>query len=124
MVYTLIIKGRLAGLNALIGANRQNKYAGAKLKKDEDYHVSLFIRQQLKDMPELDKFKMDITWYEKDRRRDPDNIISAKKNILDALVQEGKLKNDGFNNFIGLSERWEVDKDNPRIEVRIMEVDE
>ena len=51
--------------------------------------------------------------------RDPDNIISAKKNILDALVQEGKLKNDGFNNFIGLSERWEVDKDNPRIEVRI-----
>lgn len=119
MVYTLIIKGRLAGLNALIGANRQNKYAGAKLKKDEDYHVSLFIRQQLKDMPELDKFKMDITWYEKDRRRDPDNIISAKKNILDALVQEGKLKNDGFNNFIGLSECWKVDKDNPRIEVRI-----
>lgn len=119
MVYTLIIKGKLAGLNALIGANRQNKYAGAKLKKDEDYYVSLFIRQQLKDMPMLDKFKMDITWYEENKRRDPDNIISAKKNILDALVKEGKLKNDGFNNFKGLEERWEVDRDNPRIEVRI-----
>lgn len=121
MEYKLVIKGRLSGLNALINANRKNKYAGARLKKKEDRIVGLYINQQLKEMPCLEKYKIELIWYEKNAMRDPDNIISGKKYILDALVKKGKLKNDGFNNFKGVKESWEIDRDNPRIEVTIKE---
>lgn len=67
---------------------------------------------------------MEYTWVEKNRRRDLDNISSfGRKVIQDALVDTGVLKDDVWKHIVGFSDRFEVDKTNPRIEVLIKEVD-
>ena len=67
--------------------------------------------------------RMRYRWYEKDRRRDRDNISSfGRKVIQDALVQAHILQNDGWNEIIEFSDEFYVDKKNPRIEVEIEEV--
>lgn len=65
---------------------------------------------------------MEYIWYEKDMRRDLDNISSfGRKVIQDALVNAAILKGDGWEHVVGFSDRFEVDKENPRIEVKIIE---
>lgn len=55
-------------------------------------------------------------------RRDLDNISSfGRKVIQDALVNAAVLKGDGWKHVVGFSDRFEVDKKNPRIEVKIIE---
>lgn len=57
-----------------------------------------------------------ITWHEKTRRRDPDNVAFAVKFILDGMVNAGVIKNDspkeitGWNNkFVyGVEDKVEV----------------
>lgn len=61
-------------------------------------------------------------WYEPNKKRDLDNICSAKKFIQDALVKMGVLQGDGWRHIIGFSDEFYIDKDNPRIEVEIKEV--
>lgn len=66
---------------------------------------------------------MEYLWVEPDKRRDKDNISSfGRKVIQDALVKTGVLKNDGWKQIAGFSDRFEVDKKNPRIKVKIKEV--
>ena len=65
--------------------------------------------------------RVEITWYEKDRRRDPDNIGSAKKYILDSLVEAGVFPDDGWKYIKGFTDNFEIDKYRPRIEVTIHE---
>lgn len=52
-----------------------------------------------------------LVWYEKDRRRDPDNVAFAKKFLLDALQRCGKLPNDSSRFIAGFSDRFEYGKD-------------
>ena len=44
-------------------------------------------------------------------------------NIQDALVDTGVLKDDGWKYVVGFSDRFQVDKEHPRIEVKIREVE-
>ena len=62
-----------------------------------------------------------FSWYEKNQRRDKDNIAFAKKFILDALQEMKILKNDGWAEVAGFEDRFYVDKHNPRVEVEIYE---
>lgn len=56
--------------------------------------------------------------------RDLDNISSfGRKVIQDALVNAAILKGDGWKYVVGFSDRFEVDKENPRIEVLIREAE-
>lgn len=66
--------------------------------------------------------ELDYLWVAKDKRTDRDNIAFAKKFVQDALVKCGVLEDDGWKYVVGFSDRFEVDKDNPRIEVKIREV--
>lgn len=43
-------------------------------------------------------------WHESDKRRDLDNIFSAKKFILDALQRTGIIANDNRKNVVGLND--------------------
>ncbi len=66
---------------------------------------------------------MKYRWYEKNKRRDKDNISSyGRKVIQDSLVYSHVLKNDGWKEITGFSDEFFVDADNPRIEVLIREV--
>jgi Holliday junction resolvase RusA-like endonuclease len=60
-------------------------------------------------------------WFEKDKRRDPDNIRVGIKYILDGLVEAGVLPTDGWKYITGLEDRFYVDKERPRVEIEIIE---
>lgn len=81
----LIIPGRLPCMNDLIAANRLNKYAGAGVKKKTQKEIILILRPQVNGQKFTEKVNVRIEYYEKDMRRDEDNVMSAAKFILDAL---------------------------------------
>ena len=87
-----IIPFKLPGLNQVNAANRSNPYAGAKLKRNTDAAIAMVIKAaHLK--PVQAPCIVHMTFMEPGRR-DTDNVESAKKFILDALVSTGILQND------------------------------
>lgn len=123
MEYLLTVPGTLNNLNDYISAERTNRYKGAKMKADNENAVSVAIRQCMRDVRIEKPVFMEYIWFEKNRRRDLDNISSfGRKVVQDALVSAGVLKDDGWKYIVGFSDRFEVDKENPRIEVKIKEV--
>ncbi len=123
MEYKLIMPGRLPGLNDYIAAERANRHKGAKMKADSGNIVAAAIRQCLRGVRIEKPVFMEYLWIEPNRRRDKDNISSfGRKVIQDSLVDAGILKDDGWKHVVGFSDRFEVDKENPRIEVLIKEI--
>lgn len=119
---TLIIHGRLAGLNELIDAERRHRQAGAKLKRDAERVVRMYIRQQFRGYRPKTPVTLYYYYYEPNRRRDLDNIAGfAHKVIQDSLVKEGILANDGWEYIKGFFDSFHVDNKFPRIEVEIVE---
>jgi Holliday junction resolvase RusA-like endonuclease len=118
----LTIPGRLPGLNELISKARGNKYAAAKEKRELTSYVAALARTQC---PVVFKRHVDITfvWYEKDERRDIDNVAAAgTKIILDGLVTGAVLIDDSRAFVRSIHHLFPMpDKDNPRIEVHIVE---
>lgn len=106
-VQHIVIPGRLDGLNELIAANRTHWSKGRDLKESNEALVHLAITQG-RIQPIKGAFTMKILWLEKDDARDPDNILSAKKYILDALQQAQIIKNDNMAHLKGLTEQWDI----------------
>ncbi len=124
MEYLLVIRARLNNLNDYIGAERTNRYKAAKMKARNENLVKIAIKQQMRGLRIEKSVYMAYQWYEKNRRRDLDNISSfGRKVIQDALVQTHVLQNDGWKEIAGFSDDFFVDADNPRIEVLIREVE-
>lgn len=124
MNYKFTIRGTLPGLNELIEAERRNRFIGAKLKKQYEAVVMRAARS-LGNVEFEEPVYMVHHWYEKDRRRDKDNICAfGRKVIQDALVKARFLRNDGWKNIAGFEDRFYVDKDKPRVVVEILEVTE
>lgn len=123
MEYLLTIPGTLPNLNDYIAAERTNRHKGAKMKADSGNIVAVAISQCLRGVRIEKPVFMEYTWIEPSRRRDKDNISSfGRKVIQDALVQCGVLKDDGWKYVVGFSDRFEVNRENPRIEVLIKEI--
>ncbi len=125
MEYKFTILGRLDGLNTYTVANRTNYQNGGRMKRDNEDTVIWSIRQQLpgvhidRDMPVLIYYR----FYERDRRRDGDNILScAAKFIQDSLVKTHVLAEDNRDCIPHFYHDIFVDKKNPRIEVIITEL--
>lgn len=112
------IDGRLPSLNEYTRVNRRNRYEANKLKQKSQMDISIAIKNaHIKPIDE--PIMLFIKWYEKDAKRDVDNIISAKKFILDALVNECVLKDDGRKYVKQCFDIVATDKENPRIEVAL-----
>jgi len=78
----------------------------------------------MQSIPHFKRIKIIFNWYEKDRRRDLDNIASAKKFILDALTESGVIDNDSQKYiYPQFTDNFFIDKNDPRIEVDIQEVE-
>lgn len=56
----------------------------------------------------LDSAHFGFYWIEPDKRRDPDNIISGKKFLLDALRHAGVLKKDGWSGVLSIADHWQI----------------
>lgn len=98
------VRERLPGLNDYIHALNINRYKGAQLKRDTQDSIIHAIRaaflKPVKRYPVTVRFE----WYERSRRRDLDNIASAKKFVLDALQESGILAGDGQKQVRGFQD--------------------
>ena len=120
--HVLTIPGRLPGLNEYTSDCRTSHMTGAKMKQDSQDVVLWSIYSKMRRVHFDKPVFLLFTFYEKDRRRDRDNVASyARKVIQDALVQSGKLQDDGWDYVTGTMERFYVDGDNPRIVVEFIE---
>lgn len=120
--HVLTIPGRLPGLNEYTEACRTNPRAGARMKQDAQEVVMWQILAHMRRCKFQRPVFLLFTFYEKDRRRDHDNVSSfARKVIQDALVKCGTLQDDGWDYITGYLDRFEVDKENPRIIVEFIE---
>lgn len=113
------IPGELTDLNTYVNAERSNKYAGAKIKENNTNVCTLYAKR----LPTItEQVEINITWYCESQKKDPDNISFGKKFLIDGLVKAGVLKNDGWKQIKGFTDKFVLDRNNPRIEVEIMEV--
>lgn len=123
MEYKLIIPGRLDGLNEYSRAERSSRYEAANMKRKNEDIIVLEAKRQLRGVSIKNPVEMHYIWVVPNGHRDRDNVAFAKKFVQDALVKAGVLEDDGWNHVVGFSDRFDVDKNNPRIEVLIREVD-
>ncbi len=114
------IPGRLPGLNDMTDAARRNRYESAKLKKEYTELVAWCAKRAR--LPLFERVDLIITWYEPNMKRDKDNIMAGQKFILDGLVMVGVLANDGWKQIRDVTHRFRVDRQNPRVEVELIEV--
>ena len=114
------ILGRLPGLNEIIEAAKQGKgkYQPYALMKEKYTEMIAWIAKKL---PSYEKVALVITWYEPNSRRDPDNIMAGQKFILDGLVAAKVIPNDNQKYIVSIIHRFRVDKQNPRVEVEIID---
>ena len=109
-IYKFTIYGRLDGLNEYTKSNRYNRYAGGRMKKNNEELIANFISDALdkglliKNIPV--PVKISIEWYEPNERRDIDNIVFAQKDDNRKCIKE-------------ITHKVFTDKENPRIEVKI-----
>ena len=121
----LIIPGKLPGMNEYISAERTNRYEAAAMKREAEKLVILAARSSLRGWKAKGPVMMHYLWVEKDRKRDKDNISGyGRKIIQDSLVKAKFLRNDGWNDIVGFTDSFGVDKGNPHIEVIIEEISE
>jgi Holliday junction resolvase RusA-like endonuclease len=105
-------------MNEIVELSKQHWSKYSKLKEQYTQLVALSAHK----LPELPPADYTITWYCKNKRQDKDNIMAGQKFIFDGLMAARKLKNDGWKQVRDVTHRFEVDKDNPRVEVEIKEV--
>lgn len=117
---TCRIQMKLPSLNDYINTERTNRFMAAKLKRNTQDGIAWFIAK-------LPAFENPVTihfhWIEKTAKRDLDNVSFAKKFILDALVENGKLKDDSQKYVKGFTDTFGKGKENEVI-VTIKEVKE
>jgi Holliday junction resolvase RusA-like endonuclease len=117
---TIIIPGELPDLNEIIEASKNHWGSYSSLKKANTQLVAFCTKQATKQ--KYKKIDLEITWYCKNKRKDKDNIMAGTKFILDGLVAAGVIQNDGWTNVGDIRHKFDVDKQDPRVEVRITEV--
>lgn len=111
--------GPLPGMNDYISTGNRFRYDTAKKK----WHKLIAQQIQHNGLAPMSFVHFRFTWYEKNKRRDPDNFTAiGKKFILDALKQAGILTNDGWNNIAGLEDRWLVNAASPGVMIEMEEV--
>lgn len=110
-----IIEGRLPSLNDYVNANRSHWSRGALLKKQVEEGIMWQInsaRATGKLHRTTEPSIITFEWHESDKRRDLDNIFSAKKYILDAMQKAGIIVNDNRRYIRGLEDTiYDDDRD-------------
>jgi Holliday junction resolvase RusA-like endonuclease len=109
--------GRLPGLNEIIAAAKRSPYEYAKMKDRYTSEIGWLAKK----LPRYSRVNIIITWYEPNRRRDPDNVSGGQKFILDGLVRGGAIKDDSQRYIHSIEHRFEVDGENPRVEIEVQE---
>lgn len=113
----ITILGPLHAMNEVIQANRRNRFLGAKMKQEDTDYIALESGKQIPRGFEPINVPMFIEfhWYCKNKKKDPDNIASSKKSVLDGLQKSGIIKQDTWKSIIGFSDHFYIDKNHERL---------
>lgn len=84
---------RLPSFNEATRADRSHKQQGARMRRDVEQGI-MWETKAAHVKPVVNPCIVSMTFVEGDHRRDVDNVESAKKYILDALVKAGTLQGD------------------------------
>jgi Holliday junction resolvase RusA-like endonuclease len=105
-MFKIKIPMRLPGLNEFIAACNSSRYKGNNLKQSTQADIRYFLKR----LPKIEKpIRLHFIWIStKNDRRDPDNIASACKFVLDAMQQEKKLKNDNRAYIKGIYHDFDI----------------
>lgn len=125
-------KNKTPSLNDVIKAERTIFKKGNKIvsqgslmkKKWQSYFASQIVKGLGR--KKISKpFTVHYDIYEPDKKRDIGNVFSPiEKYTMDALQDTGTIPNDNQQWYKGFSARFFIDKENPRIEVTISEIEE
>lgn len=130
MKYHVTVKGFKSGLNELISGKvydyRTKKYRNPVKNKNDGLCVK-FIKLS-KDLigVHIDKpVIIHYSFYCENKMHDRMNTASAFiKSFEDALQKCGIIKNDGYDDVLTPTLEFSIDKQNPRVEVVIEEVED
>jgi hypothetical protein len=103
----LWIPGQLPSLNVMLAdraARAGNRYAKLKAKWTDD--IALLAR--VAKLKPVARARFRFTWHERNRQRNPDNIVAARKLVLDGLVKARIMANDGWDQVAGFTDAWSV----------------
>lgn len=115
----ITIRGEFPSLNEFIDANRIKRGAWSKgnSMKQRDQKI---IQKQLPKVRYETAVRLHYTYFCRTRRRDLDNISGYFHKVFqDALVTAGVLPNDNWRYIVGFSDSFELDRKDPRIEIRV-----
>ena len=114
------IPGPMPGMNEILAAAKSGHGKGnaySRMKREWGNIVWVYAKQaRLHDVP---RASLIFEWFEKDRRRDIDNIAAAAKFCLDGLVKAGVLAGDGQAHVTALAHQFKVDAKRPGVRVTI-----
>lgn len=82
------------------------------------------IRTQLPRLTINNPIIIHYRFYEADKARDKGNIFAFTDKVFeDALQKCGVIRNDGWNEIENFTHEFFVDRNNPRIEIFLEEID-
>lgn len=112
---------RGATLNEYINAERSSRYTAANIKRQATELAMLHTKTAMNKGVQFDwPCKLKFTWYTKNKRQDPDNVAFQHKFILDGFQKAGFLQNDNRGYILGFVDDFNLDKDEPRVEVEVI----
>ena len=114
------IRIKLPSLNDYVNACRQSPYIGAALKKRTDAQIAgEIMAANIRRIS--DPCIVCMVFLETDKRRDVDNVESARKYILDALVGTGILLDDSPRYVVGAPSFTEYTTDQAGVVITLIE---
>lgn len=120
------IEGTMPSLNEYLAEVGRNPRLGGKLKRDYVNTIIQYLRlSEFRHYQATKPVVIHYVFYEPNMKRDHDNVAScASKFIQDALRDIEVIADDGWKQVLNYTHDFYLDKDNPRIEVYIEEIEE
>lgn len=120
-----IIFPELPALNEYLQITRSRYGYSARIKRKYTNQCKQCFLTQLSKNNKLEyPYEFIFIWYNKNKRKDPDNISFAHKFIFDGMQTSGFMDNDNWAHILDISDFYLVDKDNPRVEMYIVKPEE
>ena len=120
------IEGTMPSLNEYLAEMGRNPRAGGRLKREYVNMIIQYLRlSEYRHYQATKPVVIHYVFYEPNMKRDHDNVAScASKFIQDALRDMEVIADDGWKQVLNYTHDFYLDRNNPRIEVYIEEIEE
>ena len=120
------IEGTMPSLNEYLAETGRRPQIGGKLKKEYKNMAIQYMRlTEFRYYKATKPIVIHYVFYEPNKKRDHDNVFAfASKCIQDGLQEAEVISNDGWEQIVNFTHDFYLDRENPRIEVYIEEIED